>query len=56
MRTVVARARELGGEAVVYTFEPHPRKVLRPDRPPQLLTTLDQKIELLQEMGIGFIF
>jgi len=52
MRTVVARARDLGGEAVVYTFEPHPRKVLRPDRPPQLLTTLDQKIELLQEMGI----
>lgn len=52
MRTVVARARDLGGEAVVYTFEPHPRKVLRPDRPPQLLTTLDQKIELLEEMGI----
>ena len=52
MRTVVARARDLGGEAVVYTFEPHPRKVLRPDRPPQLLTTLDQKIELLEEMGV----
>ena len=52
MKTVVARARDLGGEAVVYTFEPHPRKVLRPDRAPQLLTTLDQKIELLEEMGI----
>lgn len=52
MRTVLARARDLGGEAVVYTFEPHPRKVLRPDRAPQLLTTLDQKIELLSEMGV----
>ncbi len=52
MRMVLARARDLGGEAVVYTFEPHPRKVLRPDRAPQLLTTLDQKIELLEEMGI----
>ncbi len=52
MRTVIGRARDLGGEAVVYTFEPHPRKVLRPERAPQLLTTLDQKIELLEEMGI----
>jgi len=52
MRTVVARARDLGGEAVVYTFEPHPRKVLRPDQPPQLLTTLDQKIDLLDGMGV----
>lgn len=52
MRTVLTRARDLGGEAVVYTFEPHPTKVLRPDRAPQLLTTLDQKIELLEEIGV----
>jgi riboflavin kinase/FMN adenylyltransferase len=26
--TVIERARALRGEAVVYTFEPHPRKVL----------------------------
>ena len=52
MKTVLARARDLGGEAVVYTFDPHPRKVLHPDRAPQLLTTLDQKLELLEEMGV----
>ena len=52
MKMVLARARDLGGQAVVYTFEPHPRKVLRPERAPQLLTTLDQKIELLEEMGV----
>ena len=28
--TVTQRARALRGEAVVYTFEPHPRKVLSP--------------------------
>ncbi len=28
MKTVIGRARDLGGEAVVYTFDPHPRKVL----------------------------
>jgi riboflavin kinase/FMN adenylyltransferase len=52
MRTVLARARDLGGEAVVYTFDPHPRKVLQPERAPRLLTTFDQKLELLDEVGI----
>jgi riboflavin kinase / FMN adenylyltransferase len=52
LRTVVSRARELSGEAVVYTFDPHPRKVLRPDSAPGLLTTLDQKVELLEGHGV----
>jgi riboflavin kinase/FMN adenylyltransferase len=50
--TVVERARAHGGVPVVYTFEPHPRKVLQPDRAPKLLTTLDQKLELLAEAGV----
>ena len=52
LHTVVARARVVDGEAVVYTFDPHPRKVLRPDSAPGLLTTLDQKIELLESHGV----
>ena len=46
---VVRRAKDLAGEAVVYTFDPHPRKVLRPKDAPRLLTTLEQKLELLEE-------
>ncbi len=34
------------------TFEPHPLRVLRPEQPPQLLTTLDRKIELVAELGV----
>ena len=52
---VVARARALDGEAVVHTFEPHPRKVLHPDRAPQLLTTLEQKLELLASAGVDAV-
>ena len=52
MKMVIGRARDLGGEAVVYTFDPHPRKVLQPDRAPRLLTTLDQKLELLDALGL----
>ena len=55
LRTVVARAADLGGEAVVYTFHPHPRKVLRPESAPGLLTTLDQKIELLASHGVDAV-
>lgn len=55
MQTVAERARALDGEAVVYTFEPHPRKVLSPREAPPLLTTLEQKLELLESYGIGCV-
>jgi riboflavin kinase/FMN adenylyltransferase len=50
--TVVRRARALEGEAAVYTFDPHPRKVLHGERAPGLLTTLEQKLELLEAEGV----
>jgi riboflavin kinase/FMN adenylyltransferase len=55
MRTVIERARSVSGEAAVFTFEPHPRKLLYPDRAPRLLTTLDQKLELLDEIGVDLV-
>jgi riboflavin kinase/FMN adenylyltransferase len=55
LETVVGRARGLGGAAVVYTFDPHPRKVLHPERAPRLLVTLEQKLELLAEAGVDAV-
>jgi riboflavin kinase/FMN adenylyltransferase len=55
LATVVARAQALRAPAVVYTFEPHPRKVLRPDTAPALLTTLDQKLELIAAAGVDAV-
>jgi riboflavin kinase/FMN adenylyltransferase len=55
LATVVDRARVLRGQAVVYTFEPHPRKVLQPERAPGLLVTLEQKLELLEEAGVDAV-
>ena len=52
METVIERARSLGGESVVLTFDPHPRKVLQPDRAPSLLATRAQKLEALEAIGI----
>jgi len=48
----VARARETGGLSVALTFDPHPARLLQPDRAPAALTTLAQKEELLAGLGI----
>jgi riboflavin kinase/FMN adenylyltransferase len=55
LRTVIDRARARDGEAVVYTFDPHPRKVLQADRAPSLLTTTEQKLELLAAAQIDLV-
>lgn len=49
---LVGEARTRDGEAVVMTFDPHPRCVLDPDNCPQQLTTLDEKRDLLAAAGV----
>ncbi|MGN6869536.1 MAG: bifunctional riboflavin kinase/FAD synthetase [Solirubrobacteraceae bacterium] len=39
------------GSDTVLTFEPHPRRVVRPEAAPQLLTSLEAKAELIGELG-----
>ena len=50
---VVARAREVAGTSVVFTFEPHPLQVLAPEKAPPLLTTYEQKIRLIAAFGMA---
>jgi riboflavin kinase/FMN adenylyltransferase len=45
-------AAERGSTALVLTFDPHPPRVVRPDKAPPLLMTLDQKVEALGKAGI----
>ena len=49
---VVARAREVAGTSMMFTFEPHPLQVLAPEKAPPLLTTYEQKIRLIAAFGI----
>lgn len=46
------QAEAIGGEAWVFTFDPHPAKVLRPDRAPPLIFTTDQQSLYLQQLGV----
>lgn len=49
---LIAKAREVGGPAVVFTFDPHPVRLLRPAAAPPPLTWTDRKAELLSELGV----
>ena len=44
-------AARIGGETVLVTFDPHPRKIVS-EKPLQLLNTLQERIELLAKAGI----
>jgi riboflavin kinase / FMN adenylyltransferase len=54
-RKVVERAREIGGTSVAFTFEPHPLKVIAPERSPRLLNTFHAKMRLLGDSGIDVV-
>ncbi|MFA5909368.1 MAG: bifunctional riboflavin kinase/FAD synthetase [Vicinamibacterales bacterium] len=45
-------ASERGGTSVVLTFDPHPPRVLRPDKAPLLLMTKAQKLDALARAGV----
>jgi len=47
-----AMADACGGAAVVFTFDPSPARLLRPDQAPIPLTWLERKVELLDALGV----
>jgi riboflavin kinase/FMN adenylyltransferase len=46
------RVQEIGGEAVAYTFAPHPVQRLKPEKEPFLLLPIGERIRLIGEAGI----
>ncbi len=52
---VVARAREIRGTSIAFTFEPHPLKVIAPERSPRLLNTFHGKMKLLSAFGMEVV-
>lgn len=51
----VARARELGVQSVVVTFDPHPAEVVRPGSHPAVLTEPARKAELIEALGVDVL-
>ena len=49
---LLVNAGEVAGPAIVFTFDPHPVRLLRPDAAPPPLTWTDRKAQLLDELGV----
>ena len=59
-RKIIARLLEIAGskqgESVIFTFNPHPRKIVAPNETNlRLLTTLEEKIALFEQSGIDHL-
>jgi riboflavin kinase/FMN adenylyltransferase len=52
LRRVVELGREHDLKPVVLTFDPHPTRVVAPQRAPRLLTTIEERIALIREQGV----
>ena len=51
----VKRARDLGVQSVVVTFDPHPAEVVRPGSHPAVLSEPARKAELIEALGVDVL-
>ncbi|MDD2799501.1 MAG: bifunctional riboflavin kinase/FAD synthetase [Bacteroidales bacterium] len=54
IKQVIKAANDHKLPSAVITFRNHPRTVVHPDYTPELLTTFDERIQLLSETGLDF--
>jgi riboflavin kinase / FMN adenylyltransferase len=46
---------KIGGESVIITFHPHPKKIVQPHYSLQLINTLEEKVSLLKKKNIDHL-
>src|SRR4051812_47550493 len=56
LRRNLQLSHELGLAPSILTFDPHPTRVVAPERAPSLLTTIDQRLLLIEQQGIEQAF
>ncbi len=56
LNQLIDKKKQSGLETMVFTFDPHPRKVLFPDQQDlKLITNTNEKVSLLSEIGIDHV-
>ena len=53
LEIVCRRATEAGGTPLLLTFDPHPTRIVAPERVPHLVTPLPMKLALLEQAGLA---
>ena len=55
INSAIEKAKKNGGISVVYTFLNHPLEIIAPERVPKMINTIDEKLRLLEEMGVDYV-
>ena len=55
VRRLLRASEDVSGAAIVFTFDPHPVRLLRPEQSPPPLTWTERKAELLAAHGVDWI-
>jgi riboflavin kinase/FMN adenylyltransferase len=55
LQKVIQRAKAVEGISAVYTFNPHPLEVLKPEQAPLKITTFEEKANLIDYIGIDYL-
>lgn len=55
IRTAVERAASLGYASAVITFDPHPNTVIQPDIPLSLLSSIEERSKLIEDLGADIL-
>jgi len=54
--TVVQKSRQSAGRSFLITFDPHPRKIIPGRNDVKILSTLDEKVVILEQLGMENLF
>lgn len=54
IQRLVGRSREVGLPSLLVSFDPHPLEIVNPAAAPLLLTTSEEKLEVLAETGVNY--
>jgi riboflavin kinase/FMN adenylyltransferase len=54
LERLVARSQAIGMPSVLVSFDPHPLEVVNPTAAPPLLSTLEEKLEVISETGVNY--
>jgi riboflavin kinase/FMN adenylyltransferase len=52
IKRLLERSKEKNKMGLLVTYEPHPQSVVAPESAPEVLTTLEEKLHLLEKMGV----
>lgn len=55
IRSAILNARRLGGVSVVISFHPHPLTVVQPERAPEFLQSVQQRLRAIARLGVDAV-